>query len=127
MVQNPGLNAFCDSTCQGLLGTTSGHFGDLPTTATDPRFSTVTEIGSEGVSNYNGLTASFTRRTTNLTVQANYTWSHALDEISNGGILQFGQTTNFSPLNAFDPFNLRVKLWQLRLRYAALLQRELRL
>ena len=107
VVQNPGLNAFCDITCQGLLGTTSGRFGDLPTTATDPRFSTVTEIGSEGVSNYNGLTASFTRRTTNLTVQANYTWSHALDEISNGGILQFGQTTNFSPLNAFDPFNLR--------------------
>jgi hypothetical protein len=107
VVQNPGLNAFCDITCQGLLGTTSGRFGDLPTTATDPRFSTVTEIGSEGVSNYNGLTASFTRRTTNSTVQANYTWSHALDEVSNGGILQFGQNTNFSPLNAFDPFNLR--------------------
>ena len=107
VVQNPGLNAFCDITCQGLLGTTAGHFGSLPLTATDPRFSTVTEIGSAGVSNYNGLTASFTRRTTNLTVQANYTWSHALDEISNGGILQFGQNTNFSPLNAFDPFNLR--------------------
>src|ERR1700757_3609614 len=107
VVQNPGLNAFCDSNCQGQLGTTAGHFGDLPTTATDPRFSTVTEIGSVGVSNYNGLTASFTRRSTNLTVQANYTWSHALDEISNGGILQFGQNTNFSPINAFDPFNLR--------------------
>ena len=40
-------------------------------------------------------------------MQANYTWSHALDEISNGGILQFGQNTNFSPINAFDPFNLR--------------------
>jgi len=107
VVQNPGLNAFCDSNCQGQLGTTAGHFGDLPTTATDPRFSTVTEIGSVGVSNYNGLTASFTRRSANLTVQANYTWSHALDEISNGGILQFGQNTNFSPINAFDPFNLR--------------------
>lgn len=107
VVQNPGLNAFCDSNCQGQLGNTTGHFVDLPTAAIDPRFSTVTEIRSEGVSNYNGLTASFTRRTTNLTVQANYTWSHALDEISNGGILQFGQTTNFSPINAFDPFNLR--------------------
>jgi Carboxypeptidase regulatory-like domain/TonB dependent receptor len=107
VVQNPGLNAFCDSNCQGQLGITAGHFGDLPTTATDPRFSTVTEIGSAGLSNYNGLTASFTRRTTSLTVQANYTWSHALDEISNGGILQFGQNTNFSPINAFDPFNLR--------------------
>ena len=47
VVQNPGLNAFCDITCQGLLGTyPQGSFGDLPTTATDPRFSTVTEIGS---------------------------------------------------------------------------------
>jgi len=107
VVQNPGLNAFCDSNCQGQLGTTAGHFGDLPTTATDQRFSTVTEIGSVGVSNYDGVTASLTRRTTSLTVQANYTWSHALDEISNGGILQFGQNTNFSPINAFDPFNLR--------------------
>ena len=107
VVQNPGLNAFCDSNCQGQLGTTSGHFGDLPTTVTDPRFATVTEIGSTGVSNYNGLTASLTRRSASLTVQANYTWSHALDEISNGGILQFGQNTNFSPINAFDPFNLR--------------------
>jgi hypothetical protein len=107
VVQNPSLNAFCDSNCQGQLGTTAGHFGDLPTAAIDPRFSTVTEIRSEGVSNYNGLTASLARRSTNLTVQANYTWSHALDEISNGGILQFGQTTNFSPINSFDPFNLR--------------------
>jgi len=107
VVQNPGLNAFCDSNCQGQLGTTTGHFGDLPTTATDPRFATVTEIGSVCVSNYNGLTASLTRRSASLTVQANYTWSHALDEISNGGILQFGQNTNFSPINAFDPFNLR--------------------
>ena len=57
VVQNPGLNAFCDNTCQGQLGTIAGHFGDLPTTATDPRFSTVTEIGSVGVSNYNRLTA----------------------------------------------------------------------
>jgi hypothetical protein len=107
VVQNPSLNAFCDTNCQGQFGTTTGHFGDLPKSATDQRFSTVTEISSVGVSNYNGLTASFTRRATNLTVQANYTWSHALDEISNGGILQFGQTTNFSPINAFDPFHLR--------------------
>jgi carboxypeptidase family protein len=107
VVQNPSLNAFCDVTCQGLLGTTTGQFADLPLAATDPRFANVTEIQSAGVSNYNGLTASFTRRSTNLTVQANYTWSHAFDEISNGGILQFGQTTNFTPINAFDPFNLR--------------------
>src|SRR5689334_10447254 len=93
-VQNPSLNAF-------------GAFGDLPLNPADQRFSTVTQISSSAVSNYNGVTASLVHRSTNLTVQANYTWSHALDEISNGGILQFGQNTNFSPINAFDPFNLR--------------------
>jgi hypothetical protein len=83
------------------------QFGDLPVTQPDQRFSNVTEISTVGGSNYNGLTASLTRRTSTLTVQANYTWSHSLDEISNGGILQFGANTNFSPINAIDPFNLR--------------------
>jgi hypothetical protein len=40
-------------------------------------------------------------------VQANYTWSHALDEISNAGFLPYNFNTNESVLNAQDPFNLR--------------------
>jgi hypothetical protein len=37
----------------------------------------------------------------------NYTWSHALDEISNGGILPFNFLDNQSILFSQNPFNLR--------------------
>ena len=110
-VQNGGLNAFCDTTCLGELSPTgiptTTSFAGLPTAALDSRFGTVTEVASSGVSNYNGLTASFTRRFTSLQLQANYTWSHALDEISNAGFLQYNFATNESTLNPQDPFNLR--------------------
>jgi hypothetical protein len=52
----------------------------------------------------------------------NYTYSHALDEISNGGFLAFGINSlgEESPGNAIDPFNLALqKLRQRRLRYPA--------
>ena len=106
-VQNSGLNGFCDTTCLGQLGSTSTQFAGLPATAADPRFGTVTEVSSAGVSNYNGLTISFQRKFSQLQLQANYTWSHALDEISNGGFLPFNFSTNESTANPQDPFNLR--------------------
>ena len=110
-VQNPSVNAFCDATCLGPNGLNAPagttQFVGLPTVQPDPRFSSVTEISSSAVSNYNGVTASLVHRSTNLTVQANYTWSHALDEISNGGILQFGASTNFTFANPLDPFNIK--------------------
>jgi hypothetical protein len=110
-VQNAGLNAFCDATCLGQLSApnppTVAQFAGLPTTQTDPRFGTVTEVSSGGISNYNGLTVSFQRKFSSLQLQANYTWSHALDEISNGGFLPFNFNTNESISNPQDPFNLR--------------------
>lgn len=72
-VQNAGLNAF--------------GFGTLPVAPIDQRFGTVTEVGTNGVSNYNGLSMSLRHQFSSLQVQANYTWSHALDEISNAGFL----------------------------------------
>ena len=43
-----------------------------------------------------------------LTLQFNYTWSHALDEISNGGFLNFGYDSagNLNP-STINPFNLK--------------------
>ena len=73
----------------------------------DPRFGTITEVQSAGVSNYNGLTISARHHFSSLQVQANYTWSHALDEISNAGFLQYAIATNQSILTPQDPFNLR--------------------
>jgi len=111
VVQNPGLNAFCDQSCLTTLNNgnppTVSQFGSLPISAIDSRFSTVTETSSSGDSNYNGLTVSVAHHSTNLTVQGNYTWSHAQDDISNGGLLNFNNTTNFSILAPIDPFNLR--------------------
>jgi hypothetical protein len=66
-------------------------------------FGSVTEIRSNGSSNYNGLVASYLHKGKSLNMQLNYTWSHALDEISNGGILPFSGS---SIANQIDPFNL---------------------
>ena len=60
----------------------------LPTTTPDPRFGAFTEWNSGAVSNNNELTATYTRRmTAGFVVNANYTWAHTIDEISNGGLL----------------------------------------
>jgi len=116
-VRNAGLNAYCNtnpiplvapspSTCASQLGITT-PFADLPLAPTDARFGTVTQISSSNVGNYNGVTLSVRRRFSALQIQANYTFSHALDEISNAGILPFNFGTNENTLNPQDPFNLR--------------------
>jgi hypothetical protein len=65
-------------------------FDSLPTTQPDPRFGVVTQIETAAVSNYNGLSLSLQHRFNHgLQAQLNYTWSHALDEISNGGFNGF--------------------------------------
>lgn len=93
---NPGPNGF-----------DTGGFGGLPTSAPDSRFSTVQEIETSAVSNYNGVTISLSRRLKAFQFQFNYSWSHALDEISNGGVLEYNLSDNFSLLTPQNPFNLR--------------------
>ena len=104
---NAGLNGYCDPTiCAPGLGATS--FVGLPAAPLDTRFSTVSEVGNYGVSNYNGLTASFTRRvSTSFQLQAFFTWSHALDDVSNGGFLPFNLGTNASVLTPQNPYCFR--------------------
>ncbi len=103
-VQNPGVNAFWPV---GLAPFATGVAG-LPTVQPDPRFGTVTQVGTGAVSNYNGLTTSVRHNFTHgVRFQANYTWSHALDEISNGGILPFNAGTNASLIFPVNPNNLR--------------------
>jgi hypothetical protein len=109
---NPGLNAYCNTTCLGSLSTAAGtpvtSFVGLPTAPIDSRFSIVTEASNPGVSNYNGVTVEFTRHlSSSLQVQANYTWSHALDDISNGGFLPFNFDTNTSILAPQNPYNFK--------------------
>ena len=73
----------------------------------DARFSGVTELSTDGVSNYNGLVLSYQHRFSGWTdgmLQANYTYGHAFDEVSNGGFASF---TSGSTLVPQDPNNLR--------------------
>ena len=75
LIQNPGLNAY--------LAPGSPAFGGLPAAAPDPRFSTINELSSIGRSNYDGITASFTRRMSyGFQMSANYTFSHSLDDLT---------------------------------------------
>jgi Carboxypeptidase regulatory-like domain len=83
-------------------------FGGAPVNPALPAFAEVTEIQSPATSNYNGLLASIKNQSKYVTLQFNYTWSHALDEISNGGFLAFGLDSagNFNPAT-INPFNLK--------------------
>lgn len=88
------LNAYCPISNPSGPACPSGFIG-LPTSAPDARFGAVSELHSAAVSNYNGLSISFRHRSRKgLQVDANYTWSHALDEVSNGGISGFNQMSS---------------------------------
>jgi hypothetical protein len=66
---------------------------------TDPRFAAVTELSTGANGNYNGLQLSAMKRLGHgLQGQVNYTWSHCLDTVSNGGFLQFSAGGILSPL-----------------------------
>ena len=78
-------------------------FGGLPATAPLPSFAQVNIIEGEASSNYNGLTVTVNHREKYVTFTANYTYSHALDEISNGGFLPFNPGNTYVPE---DPYNL---------------------
>jgi hypothetical protein len=75
-------------------------FAPFPyTQSTDPRFASVTQLSTGAGSNYNGLQLTATKRMGHgLQGQLNYTWSHCLDTVSNGGFLQFSAGGILSPL-----------------------------
>ena len=65
----------------------------------DPRFGAVTQLSTGAGSNYNGLQLTAMKRLGHgLQGQINYTWSHCLDDVSNGGFLQFSAGGILSPL-----------------------------
>ncbi len=67
--------------------------------STDPRFGAVTQLNTGANSHYNGLQLTADKRLVHgLQVQANYTWSHCLDTVSNGGFLSFSSAGILSPL-----------------------------
>lgn len=108
---NPSVNAYCNPAIailpNGEANPCFGFTSDLPLSVPDPRFSQIIRYRSDAISNYNGVVAWFRHQFTRLgngLVQVNYTYSHALDEVSNGGTFPF---TSGSSINPQDPANLR--------------------
>ncbi|MGA2712088.1 MAG: carboxypeptidase-like regulatory domain-containing protein [Bryobacteraceae bacterium] len=67
--------------------------------APDPRFGAVTQLSTGANSHYNGLQLTAAKRLSHgLQLQINYTWSHCIDEVSNGGFLQFSSAGILSPI-----------------------------
>ncbi|HEY4048206.1 MAG TPA: TonB-dependent receptor [Acidobacteriaceae bacterium] len=64
----------------------------------DQRFGSVNEFRTDANSSYAGLQTSLTEQFGGLTLRGNYTFSHCLDEVSNGGLLAFSAQGILSPL-----------------------------
>jgi Carboxypeptidase regulatory-like domain len=65
----------------------------------DPRFGAVTQLSTGASSHYDGLQLTATKRMGHgLQGQVNYTFSKCMDEVSNGGFLQFSAGAVLSPL-----------------------------
>lgn len=103
LVQNPNANAFGFGSYPATLCTAL-----VVTDCADPRFGGVTEYQTNAISNYNGMVISFEQRITrwgNGMYQVNYTYGHALDEVSNGGLAVF--TTGFTTTDSIYPQDAR--------------------
>ena len=98
LVQNPNANAFGFGSFPAAVCTSP----PVPPCA-DPRFGGVTEFQTDAVSNYHGMVVSFEQRFTrwgNGLFQVNYTYGHALDEVSNGGFVPFTSVASIFPQDA---------------------------
>ncbi|MHB1700305.1 MAG: outer membrane beta-barrel protein [Acidobacteriaceae bacterium] len=93
-VNNNSVNAY---NATGMTG-----FPSLPTSVPNANFSAVDQVYSGASSNYNGLIFTANRQSKSLLLQANYAYSHALDEISNGGFYGFSHNS----VNPENPNNL---------------------
>jgi hypothetical protein len=76
-----------------------GYFAPYPyQQAADQRFGNVNEFRTGAISNYAGLQTAYSQQIAGLTLRGNYTLSHCLDEVSNGGLLSFSTQGILSPL-----------------------------
>ncbi|MBB6142485.1 hypothetical protein HNQ77_000423 [Silvibacterium bohemicum] len=86
VIQNPLVNA-----------SSSTNFGGLPTNSPDPRFNAVNQYLNEANSNYNGASVTYKHIDQHgLSVDLTYTYSHSLDDVSNGGV---GEYYNLGSIN----------------------------
>jgi hypothetical protein len=80
---NPSLNAYA-----------AAGFAGLPSTVPDARFGPVTELQSDGTSQYHGLVVSVRHNfARSFQATGSYTWSHALDDVTDNGFTAWGYGT----------------------------------
>ena len=89
-----------------------GLVNELPATVPTAQFGPITQVSSSGVSNYNGIVASYKHRFSvwgGGLFQFNYVYGHAFDIISNGGFNPFldnsaggGATSLLNPQNPYN-------------------------
>jgi hypothetical protein len=64
----------------------------------DSRFASVNELRTGAGSHYAGLQTASSKQFAGVTLRGNYTFSHCIDEVSNGGLLPFSSLGILSPL-----------------------------
>jgi hypothetical protein len=80
---NPSLNAYA-----------AAGFAGLPSTVPDSRFGPVTELQSDGTSQYHGLVVSLRHNfARSFQATGSYTWSHAEDDVTDNGFTAWGYGT----------------------------------
>ena len=84
-------------------------FGGLPTVPLDNRVANIGDLTNNNVSNYSGITLSVQENMWHgFMGRFNYTYSHALDDVSNGGVLPYQVTASqTSILTQINPSCLR--------------------
>jgi hypothetical protein len=76
-----------------------GCFAPFPSAPIDPRFGAVTQLSTGANSHYDALQTTIEKRLGHgLQLQVNYTWSHCIDTVSNGGFLPFSAGGILSPI-----------------------------
>jgi hypothetical protein len=94
-----GLDEPFQVSLNGYQNVCAGCFAPYPfAQPLDQRFGSVNEFRTDAGSNYSGLQASVSEQLHSLTLSANYTLSHCLDEVSNGGLLPFSTQGILTPL-----------------------------
>jgi len=95
---NPNLNA---SDPNGFAG--------LPAAVPDARFGGINQLTNNGFSNYHGVSAIFRRSFGHgFQGQVGYTWSHALDNVSNGGLGLLGTGFSYDSISSqISPYDAR--------------------
>ncbi len=94
------VNQPYESQVNGYQTVCPGCFAPFPyMEPVDPRFASVTQLSTGANSHYNGLQLTADKRLGHgIQAVVNYTWSHCIDTVSNGGFLPFASGATLSPL-----------------------------